>query len=69
MLNVPHIKQHVDGFCLPACAQMVLAFYDVQTNQVQLARQMGVVVPTLDKSEEHHTHTPWPAENTDSVSQ
>ena len=45
MLNVPHFNQREDGFCLPACVQMVLAFYGVQANQEQLSKQMGVVAP------------------------
>ena len=45
MLDVHHIEQLADGFCLPACAQMVLAFYGVQVDQVRLANQMNVIAP------------------------
>jgi hypothetical protein len=26
-LNVPHLLQNNDGYCLPACASMVLAYW------------------------------------------
>ena len=29
-LSVPHIQQIEDGYCLPACVEMVLAFYGIQ---------------------------------------
>jgi hypothetical protein len=50
MLDVPHHLQLEDGYCFPACVQMVLAYYSVHRDQRELARVMGVIakigVPT-----------------------
>ena len=43
-LPVPHRRQIADGFCLPACVEMVLAYLGVDATQEQLARQMGTVL-------------------------
>jgi ABC-type bacteriocin/lantibiotic exporter with double-glycine peptidase domain len=41
MLPVPDAAQISDGACLPACAQMVLAYYGRQVSQTQLIRLLG----------------------------
>lgn len=41
MLLVPYAAQISDGACLPACAQMVLAYYGRQVSQAQLIRLLG----------------------------
>ena len=41
VLNVPHFQQAVDGFCLPACAQMVLAYLGIEHSQKDLASRLG----------------------------
>ncbi len=37
--SVPHFQQ-ADGLCLPACAQMVLAYLDIPCSQANLARRL-----------------------------
>lgn len=41
-LPVPYHPQKADGYCLAACAQMVLHYWGIVTNQEQLAQQLGV---------------------------
>ena len=41
ILAVPHFPQETDTGCLPACAQMVLAYLGFQRSQAELARLMG----------------------------
>ncbi len=41
-LSVPHRLQIGDGYCLPACTQMVLAYWGIERKQDQLAQQMKV---------------------------
>ena len=41
MLPVPYAAQISDGACLPACAQMVLAYYGRRVNQTQIIRLLG----------------------------
>lgn len=40
-LPVPYTPQLHDGYCLPACAAMVLGYYRVQATQADLARLMA----------------------------
>ena len=42
-LKVPHIQQKADGFCLPACVQMVLAFWGIQQDQDKIAGELGTI--------------------------
>ena len=42
-LSVPHYPQQADGYCLPACVQMVLAFWGINRNQPRLARQLQTI--------------------------
>lgn len=41
MLSVPYAAQIDDGACLPACAQMVLAYLGRSVKQAQLIRLLG----------------------------
>lgn len=43
MLNVPYFLQQADGYCLPACAQMVLAYLGIARSQNELGRQLGLI--------------------------
>lgn len=43
ILRVPYIRQLADGYCLPACAQMVLAYLGIKRDQVQLAKQLKMI--------------------------
>lgn len=42
-LKVPHRKQIDTGYCLPACVQMVLAYWGIQRDQDSLAKQLGMI--------------------------
>jgi hypothetical protein len=42
-LAVPHRKQVDFGYCLPACVEMVFAYYGVTRSQVELGRQLGMI--------------------------
>ncbi|MCL4832807.1 MAG: C39 family peptidase, partial [Caldilineaceae bacterium] len=42
LLRVPFYPQQGDGNCLPACAQMVLAYYGIVRSQGRLAAQLSV---------------------------
>lgn len=41
VLSVLHFSQATDGYCLPACAQMVLNYLGVVRSQAELALQLG----------------------------
>ena len=45
LLNVPHHPQESDGYCLPACVQMVLDYLGLPYAQEQLARELYVRPP------------------------
>ena len=40
-LSVPHRHQIGDGFCLPACVEMVLASLSAQHNQINIGHALG----------------------------
>lgn len=42
LIKLPYSQQEEDGYCLPACAQMALAYLGVFRSQHELARQLGV---------------------------
>jgi ABC-type bacteriocin/lantibiotic exporter with double-glycine peptidase domain len=42
-LPVPHRVQQADGYCLPACIEMVLANWGTERNQQNLGRQLGTI--------------------------
>ncbi|MBP1464216.1 C39 family peptidase [Candidatus Chloroploca sp. M-50] len=41
LLPVPHYRQSRDGYCLPACVRMVLAYWGDLRDEATLARQLG----------------------------
>jgi len=41
-LPVPYHPQNSNGFCLAACAQMVLHYWGIMVDQAQIAQQLGV---------------------------
>jgi predicted double-glycine peptidase len=41
MLPVPHRPQQSEAGCLPACVQMVLAYWGIEQTQAKLAAQLG----------------------------
>jgi ABC-type bacteriocin/lantibiotic exporter with double-glycine peptidase domain len=43
VLPVPHRLQLADGYCLPACVQMVLAYWDIHRDQAEVAKQLKTV--------------------------
>ena len=45
LLDVPHHPQERDGYCLPACVQMVLGHLGIPCAQEQLARKLDVLRP------------------------
>ena len=42
-LSLPYHRQKAEGYCLAACAQMVLHYWGFLTEQNQLAEQMDVI--------------------------
>jgi ABC-type bacteriocin/lantibiotic exporter with double-glycine peptidase domain len=44
-LDVPHYPQVDDGYCLPACVQMVMAYLGLPSTQDRLARELDVRPP------------------------
>ena len=42
-LVVPHFKQIRDGFCLPACVEMVLGYWGIEQAQTKLAKILQTV--------------------------
>src|SRR5262245_49114014 len=42
-LTVPHRRQLDFGYCLPACIEMVLAYYGISRSQAEIATQLGLV--------------------------
>lgn len=43
VLSVPHVLQLDDGYCLPACVQMVLAYWGIKSDQHSLGRQLQII--------------------------
>lgn len=43
ILSVPHHRQSADGYCLPACVQMLLAYWGIERPQADLAKQLGLI--------------------------
>lgn len=43
LLSVPHRRQLSDGYCLPACIEMVLAAQGIEQDQTRLAQKLGVI--------------------------
>jgi ABC-type bacteriocin/lantibiotic exporter with double-glycine peptidase domain len=42
-LPVPHRLQLADGYCLPACVEMVLAYWGIEKEQAELAKQLQMI--------------------------
>jgi ABC-type bacteriocin/lantibiotic exporter with double-glycine peptidase domain len=42
-LSVPYRQQLADGYCLPACVQIVLAYWHTEQSQEKLARKLKTV--------------------------
>ena len=40
-LTVPHRRQLGNGYCLPDCLEMALAFLDLEYDQTHIARALG----------------------------
>ncbi len=43
--TIPYHKQLDDGYCLPACAQMVFAYWDIARSQKTIGEQLGMRLP------------------------
>jgi ABC-type bacteriocin/lantibiotic exporter with double-glycine peptidase domain len=43
ILQVPHYQQLANGYCLPACVQMVLAYWGVPADQAELAQKLQMI--------------------------
>ena len=43
ILPVPHQLQLADGYCLPACVQMVLSYLGIEREQADLSNQLQMV--------------------------
>ena len=41
LLPAPHFRQSRDGFCLPACVRMVLAYWGEVRHEADIAQQLG----------------------------
>jgi hypothetical protein len=41
LLPVPHFEQSRDGYCLPACVRMVLAFLEDEQTEATLSKELG----------------------------
>ena len=44
-LSLPHKPQQGDGYCLPACVQMVLAYFGVTRSQEVIGKTLGLNPP------------------------
>lgn len=42
-LPVPYRRQLDEGYCLPACAQMVLAYWNLEREQARLAQELKTI--------------------------
>lgn len=40
-IQLPHYQQSTDGYCLPACARMVLAYLGIQKRENELSRLLA----------------------------
>ena len=43
IIRIPYSRQLAEGYCLPACAQMVFAHLGISCSQPELARTLGVI--------------------------
>lgn len=40
-LSIPHFQQSADGYCLSACARMVLAYLGIKRSEAQVRKALG----------------------------
>lgn len=43
ILAVPHRRQLIDGYWLPACVQMILAYWKIELSQEKIARRLKTI--------------------------
>ncbi len=41
ILPVPHFRQSAEGYCLPACARMVLSYLGLDHSEAEISRNSG----------------------------
>ena len=41
ILPVPHYQQSKEGYCLPACARMVLAYLGIERTEAEISQLLG----------------------------
>jgi ABC-type bacteriocin/lantibiotic exporter with double-glycine peptidase domain len=41
ILPVPHFEQSDEGYCLPACARMVLAYLGIERTEAEISQLLG----------------------------
>jgi ABC-type bacteriocin/lantibiotic exporter with double-glycine peptidase domain len=41
ILPVPHLPQSAEGYCLPACARMVLAYLGIERSEAEVSQVLG----------------------------
>jgi hypothetical protein len=41
VLQLPHFQQSTEGYCLPACVRMVLAYWGLQRSEDEISRILG----------------------------
>ncbi|RMF26161.1 MAG: hypothetical protein D6759_20150 [Chloroflexi bacterium] len=40
-LPIPHFQQSTDGYCLPACVRMVLAYLQIERSEAEISHLLG----------------------------
>lgn len=69
ILSVPHYQQSDEGFCLPACARMILAYFGHEREEADVGRILGArkygtpssAIERLNDSEIEVIYQPWSA--------
>lgn len=41
VLSLPHFRQSAEGYCLPACARMVLAYLGLERSEGDVSQVLG----------------------------
>jgi len=41
ILSVPHFPQSAEGYCLSACARMVLAYLGIERSEAEVSQVLG----------------------------
>lgn len=68
ILPVPHFQQSAEGYCLPACARMVLAYLGIERSETEVSEVLGAqeygtpsfAVQKLSALDVHVTYRQWP---------